>query len=458
MAIPKRGLVLEGGGAKGAWQYGALKALKERGLSIDVVAGTSVGALNGLLWALDRFDVGENLWGGLHLSSIFRFRRQQMLFAPFGIGARLFAAYINGLMPEDVPKRLIRAFALFAASPWILWVIYGVRWLWIHRHWYEVAVLMQFGLFMSMFLFKQWSGNSGRHGRYFLFHFFFPVLLVPMGMLVDGMALLHSTWFWLSIVPYLTFFAAAWHESRNDSLFSPAPLRKTITTLLDSRAAFKCALYATIARKSGYYDPDHVEYEPSGDWSYNVYIPKPRSVVSPEYVRIDQSSRTDAVECLMGTSALPLGIVERPNNGAIDGGAADNCPWFPIVSDFQCDELIVIGCNPIDWNNAEKQREWQRRDRLQRVIATGFEPVGALSHMADMEPINDPPRVVPLREPLWWPSRIVLIAPGKPLGTFLTGTLNFDGTNAARWMAAGYSEAMRALAGHAMESRKATGM
>ena len=45
------GLVLDGGGARGAYQIGAWKALKEAGVKISAVAGTSVGALNGaLIW------------------------------------------------------------------------------------------------------------------------------------------------------------------------------------------------------------------------------------------------------------------------------------------------------------------------------------------------------------------------------------------------------------------------
>ena len=49
------GLVLEGGGAKGAYQIGAWKALKEAGIRIKGIAGTSVGALNGALIAMDEF-------------------------------------------------------------------------------------------------------------------------------------------------------------------------------------------------------------------------------------------------------------------------------------------------------------------------------------------------------------------------------------------------------------------
>ena len=38
------GLVLEGGGAKGAYQIGAWKALREEGVKIRGVAGVSVGS------------------------------------------------------------------------------------------------------------------------------------------------------------------------------------------------------------------------------------------------------------------------------------------------------------------------------------------------------------------------------------------------------------------------------
>lgn len=42
-------LVLSGGGSKGAFQAGAIKCLLDKGIRFSVVAGTSVGALNGLI-------------------------------------------------------------------------------------------------------------------------------------------------------------------------------------------------------------------------------------------------------------------------------------------------------------------------------------------------------------------------------------------------------------------------
>lgn len=47
----KYGLVLSGGGSKGAYESGCMKALQELGYHFDIVTGTSIGALNGLLVA-----------------------------------------------------------------------------------------------------------------------------------------------------------------------------------------------------------------------------------------------------------------------------------------------------------------------------------------------------------------------------------------------------------------------
>ena len=46
----KLGIVLSGGGAKGAYEAGFLKALSEFDIQPDVIAGTSIGALNGAVY------------------------------------------------------------------------------------------------------------------------------------------------------------------------------------------------------------------------------------------------------------------------------------------------------------------------------------------------------------------------------------------------------------------------
>ena len=48
----KVGVVLGGGGAKGVAHIGVLKVLEEAGIPIDYVAGTSMGAIVGGLYAI----------------------------------------------------------------------------------------------------------------------------------------------------------------------------------------------------------------------------------------------------------------------------------------------------------------------------------------------------------------------------------------------------------------------
>ena len=48
----KLGLALAGGGVKGAAHIGAIKALEENGITIDAIAGTSIGSIVASLYAM----------------------------------------------------------------------------------------------------------------------------------------------------------------------------------------------------------------------------------------------------------------------------------------------------------------------------------------------------------------------------------------------------------------------
>lgn len=68
---PKVGLVLSGGGAKGFAHIGALKVIEEAGLKVDYIAGTSMGAIIGSLYAIgyspaqiEQIALGQN-WNNL---------------------------------------------------------------------------------------------------------------------------------------------------------------------------------------------------------------------------------------------------------------------------------------------------------------------------------------------------------------------------------------------------------
>ena len=64
------GLVFDGGGARGAYQIGAWKALAEAGVKIRAVAGTSVGALNGALVCMGDIAHAEEIWAEMKFSRI----------------------------------------------------------------------------------------------------------------------------------------------------------------------------------------------------------------------------------------------------------------------------------------------------------------------------------------------------------------------------------------------------
>lgn len=66
----KKGLILEGGGAKGAYHIGAYKAIKEMGIKINGVAGTSVGALNGSMIVQGDFEKAYELWSNISYSTV----------------------------------------------------------------------------------------------------------------------------------------------------------------------------------------------------------------------------------------------------------------------------------------------------------------------------------------------------------------------------------------------------
>lgn len=65
------GLVLEGGGSKGAYQIGACRALQEMDIEIGGVSGTSVGAINGAMLVQGDLDKVYQLWHDISPSKVF---------------------------------------------------------------------------------------------------------------------------------------------------------------------------------------------------------------------------------------------------------------------------------------------------------------------------------------------------------------------------------------------------
>ena len=65
-------VALEGGGARGAYQAGIWKALNEQGFKYNAVSGTSVGALNGAIMAMNDQALSEELWNNMDFSLVMK--------------------------------------------------------------------------------------------------------------------------------------------------------------------------------------------------------------------------------------------------------------------------------------------------------------------------------------------------------------------------------------------------
>ena len=68
--MKKIGLVLAGGGARGGYEIGALKALEELGFKYDVITGTSVGAINAFMLLSNKKDVLFEMWNTIDYEAV----------------------------------------------------------------------------------------------------------------------------------------------------------------------------------------------------------------------------------------------------------------------------------------------------------------------------------------------------------------------------------------------------
>lgn len=64
------GLVLAGGGARGAYEIGAWRAINDMGLEIGAICGTSIGSINGAAFAQGDADKAEKLWRDISAADV----------------------------------------------------------------------------------------------------------------------------------------------------------------------------------------------------------------------------------------------------------------------------------------------------------------------------------------------------------------------------------------------------
>ena len=98
----KLGIALAGGGSKGAYEMGVWQALRELGITIDMVCGTSIGAMNAYIVALGSYEKARDMWLDMKTEEVFDFDRVLQE------GAGSFTG-IRDILAKDFPEEEVRA-------------------------------------------------------------------------------------------------------------------------------------------------------------------------------------------------------------------------------------------------------------------------------------------------------------------------------------------------------------
>ncbi|WP_198133104.1 patatin-like phospholipase family protein [Sulfurospirillum arsenophilum] len=117
---PKLGIVLSGGGAKGAYEAGFLKALAEFNIQPHAIAGTSIGALNGAIYSANintstTAVLIEKIWQDMGNSNALQFDKKKVFinlvevityFSPLAPVSKL-AKFVQGFSVANSKKGLL---------------------------------------------------------------------------------------------------------------------------------------------------------------------------------------------------------------------------------------------------------------------------------------------------------------------------------------------------------------
>lgn len=115
------GLVLCGGGAKGAYQMGVWKYLLEAGIydQIGAISGVSVGDLNGVMMVQDIYEQAVDIWKSFRQQDLFVKANEEdpSLFSQ----ERIYAWIQQGLVKWDVVDKPIEMYVCVSAKSPSLW-------------------------------------------------------------------------------------------------------------------------------------------------------------------------------------------------------------------------------------------------------------------------------------------------------------------------------------------------
>ena len=435
------GLVLAGGGAKGAYQIGCWKALRACGLRhFGAIAGTSVGALNAVLVSQDDYDKAESIWYNMRFSRVMQLRWHALL--AILIRVLLFLPYLGKLCFPDrfIPVELWRAVRDYSRS-WregepVLQLLAGIKFYQTFlRRPDSTDIISQIVLAAVML--------SGASAWWMLSLPLLTLLVIfVVAPLIAFLLMVYTSWFVAMLDQLSTRLVLATNQPLHQLLLdcvdvdrlgsNPQPLFVTLASLQE-------VTRHTSSNQSPVSPPTPAELKteedrPSGWWKKHVTgdsfgsdfvsIPKasdPMPVTTIEYVpshfNLSEADSHMVHELILQSAGLPEIFPARRigNDTYVDGGIVDNVPLTALADVPGQSALLVVA---LDAQITEAAVLKEMRANLERLG-------------------RQAPDCLP---------ELILLKPSRPLGGFLLGTLDFGARRARALMQLGYSDTIRHLA------------
>ena len=307
----KVGFALSGGGGKGAYQVGVLRVLRDAGVRPDVIAGTSVGALNATLLCLDELEVAADFWSTVSFWQVAKVGVANLVAVPL----LLFTIITSGGSDDiDGPVRrmiLMRYYALLVPLNAFGVLFMGWPWLSVVADVAACAAVITLG-----YLGEDLVGRLGL------------------------------------------------------ALLSNAPLAAKIRANAPPgriRAA-RTPLYVTVAARRRIIDPNHPLW-----LDQRKHVLMGRQPYVPEYRCLQDEPDADMQRIVLQSAAIPFGVFPLRRigrSGYVDGGVADNVPIQPLI-DAGCTCIVVIHLDhhaeSDGWRLTNKDDFWARLGQLREL-------------------------------------------------------------------------------------------
>jgi predicted acylesterase/phospholipase RssA len=379
-------LVLCGGGGKGAYQIGAVKAFYDAGVKFQVMAGTSAGAINASLLAGGGLEKARNLW----LSK----------------ASRIFTIRLRGVIVG-----IARAYAM------------------THQVKFRVSDKRNPRIFVGLV--------TGLIGNAVVL---FSTLLYTRNLWIFCFVMAVFTTFFREGITNTLWFIC---ESRNLSVLSAKSLIEELETSVDFSTiqAGNIPIYVTVAKE--------VDLPAAGAFSETYQESELELTYVPQYVRLDHlSDPRKMARYITASASIPFGVLEKihlDGEEFVDGGIVDNGPVIPVLN-HRCDLIVVVHTNHLGKINNIPVVDRQRYASRIRELANRISLTQQLPNVPQRGMKMQCAGVVPDELiDIFQQCQIVHVVPSRPLGGLISSLWRMHPARINELFDLGYADAAKIL-------------